>query len=446
MRSRVSLLKVGALLLAGTFLLTQTALAAGAFQGLPLAGSSTYPSTIPLSGNETIPADTGLTQGANPATELLSPAQIAAYGNSQANRNNALIGGDASTNLWQRGTTGASETTTVAYGGADRWAYWSGASTAVTVSRSNTAAALPSGYQQTFRMQRTAGQTGVVQTCFAQEVSSANSYQFQGSSAEFDFHAYLGANYSGGTSLTAYIITGTGADEGMSSLAFGLNAGGGGGAGWTGQANATAAVIPLSTVSTGGRYAAVAAIPATATEIAVAVCYTPSGTAGTTDAVYLAGLQLARNNANAAYNSATVGYSCATIACMGFERRSAQTEAALQYQYYWQWAETASTTAGSPFMCEAQSSTVAICLTVPPVTMFKTPTIACTAGTLKRQVAGTDTTVSACAATATTNGISSVGSVSVTATVASGDTAGFSSVLMSGNSTGGGLITATAEL
>jgi hypothetical protein len=56
------------------------------------------------------------------------------------NPENALIGGDATTNLWQRATTGSSVTTTITYGGPDRWAYWSGTSTAMTVSRSSTAA------------------------------------------------------------------------------------------------------------------------------------------------------------------------------------------------------------------------------------------------------------------------------------------------------------------
>jgi hypothetical protein len=96
-------------------------------------------------------------------------------------------------------------------------------------------------------------------------------------------------------------------------------------------------------------------------------------------------------------------------------------------------------------MCSAQSTTVAVCKAVAHVPFRAAPTVACTAGTLKRMVAGTDTTVSACAAAATTNGISGVDNVTITATVASGDTAGFSGSLMSGNSTGGGLITASAD-
>src|ERR1700733_8929414 len=77
--------------------------------GLPPAGGTQYPTTIPLTGNELLPADTQLTNGQNPASEAISTQQLAAYAsNGLPSRGNALIGGDATTNLWQRGTTGGS--------------------------------------------------------------------------------------------------------------------------------------------------------------------------------------------------------------------------------------------------------------------------------------------------------------------------------------------------
>ena len=326
-------------------LLTQPTLAAGFFtNGVPQAGGSQYPSTIPLTGNELLPADTQLSDGASPQSEAISTSQLAGYVATTPSRNNALIGGDATTNLFQRGTTGASQTTAVAYGGPDRWAYWSGTSTAITLSRDSTAADVPAGYKYSFKLARTSGQTGVVQVCMAQEVESANSYQFQGQTAELDFHAYTGANFSGASAqMTAYVITGTGADEGMTNLAFGLNAGGGGSSGWTGQANATAAVISLGAVSTAGRYLAIATIPATATEIAVALCWTPVGTAGTNDYLALDGIQLTRNPANAGFASATAGYNCTAVPCVAFERRGQEVETALQQRYTYSINEAAIT-------------------------------------------------------------------------------------------------------
>jgi hypothetical protein len=367
------------------------------------------------------------------------------------NGDNQLIGGDATTNLFQRGTTGSSVTTTVTYGGPDRWAYWSGASTAMTVSQDTTAADLPSAYGDAFSMQRTSGQTGVVQMCMMQELETVNSYQFQGQTAELDFHAATGALFSAASSnMTAYVITGTGTDQGTTNAAYGLNAGGGGSSGWTGQVN-WAATVPLGGVSTIGRYTVAVPIPTAATEVAVALCYTPVGTAGASDYVAFSGIQLTRNSALTSLVSSNASGTATFVGlndprAKAFSRRTQQVETAMQQRYYWKWAETASSTADSPFMCSAQSSTVAVCKAVLHSTLRAIPTIACTPGTMKRMVAGTDTTVSACAAAATTNGVAGVDNVTITATVASGDTAGFSGSLMSGNSTGGGSITANSEL
>jgi len=307
--------------------------------------------------------------------------KFAGYVGGQPWKSNALIGGDATTNLFQRATTGASQTTTVAYGGPDRWAYWSGASTAMTLSRDSTAGDLPTGAKYAFKMARTSGQTGVVQVCMLQEVESAQAYQFQGQNAELDFHAATGANFSGaGANMTAYIITGTGTDEGVAgsaSVAFGLNAGGGGSGGWTGQANATAAVINLGGVSSLGRYAAVGKIPAGATEIAVALCWTPVGTAGTNDYIAFSNIALVRNPALTA--NATAGYSCdnqsnSQVNCSAFERRSQAIETILQQRYFYEIVEPAASkivSQGGAYMT-ATICDVAIKL---PVTMRVAPTI-----------------------------------------------------------------------
>lgn len=416
------------LLLAGAFALAASvASAAGIWtNGVPPAGGTQYPTTIPLTGNETFPADTNLTNGQNPASESISSNQLAGFVAGQPAKFNALIGGDATTNLFQRGTTGASQTTTVAYGGPDRWAYWSGASTAMTVSRDSTASDVPGAFQYAFKMARTSGQTGVVQVCMAQEVASANSYQFQGTTAELDFHAYTGANFSAANAnMTAYIVTGTGTDDGMQKLAFGLNAGGGGSSGWTGQANATAAVVSLGAVSTAGRYAAFATIPTTATEIAVALCFTPVGTAGTNDYIAFAGIQLVRNNANAVYASTSLGYSATGVPLSSFERRPAAIEAYYQYTYYQQWADSLAATFLLPETCtETTSGTTAACLFNFPVTMrTTTPTVTvATAGSfgMTKVADGTAeacTTFAVVASTATANGFKATCAASETAAV-----------------------------
>lgn len=448
MQSLIRKLIGGAALLG---LLAGPALAAGFFtNGVPPAGGSQYPSTIPLTGNETIPADTNLTQGLNPASEAVSTTQLLGYVSGRPSLGNALVGGDATTNLWQRGTTGASETTTFAYGGPDRWAYWSGTSTAVTVSRDSTAADLPTGYQYAFKMARTSGQTGVVQVCMAQEVESVNSYQFAGQTAELDFHAATGANFSAaspGFNMTAYIVSGTGADEGMQKLAFGLNGGGGGSTGWTGQTNATAAVISLGGVSTAGRYATIGTVPVGATEVGVALCWTPTGTAGTNDYIAFSGIQLVRNPANASLVSSTVGYSSATNQLAAFERRPQGIETSLQYRYFQALTEPAASISVAP---SGQGASTTTCVLSIPLsgTMRAAPTFAA-AGTALTTTTWTVTHVVTNTALATpflaaTTGGSTTSELNLTATVASGLTAGQTCTLT--GAAGGSILQASAEL
>lgn len=424
--------------------------AAGFFtNGVPPAGGTQYPTTIPLTGIETVPADTGLAAGVNPQSEAISTLQLAGYAAGMPARRNILIGGDAGTNLFQRATTGSSVTTTLAYGGPDRWAYWSGTNTAMTVSRDTTAGDLQAGFQAAFKMARTSGQTGVVQVCMAQEVETVNAVQLQGQTAELSFYATTGANFSAASSnMTAYIVTGTGSDQGLAgtaSMAFTLNAGGGGSGGWTGQANATAAVISLGGVSTSGRYVAIAAIPAGATEVGVALCFTPVGTASTNDYVAFSGIQLVRNPALAGLASATVGYSCASVQCSGYDKRQVGEETLLQQRYYYRLTETAAITPVAP--CAAVDTTHTNCLVQFPAPMRSAPSLAFANG-FASPTSTTQATLGACttlsAATTVTSTVANVLNALVNCAASTIPAAGIASFLYSNNGTG--TISASAEL
>ena len=73
--NRLSAVLAGACLLASA--VTVPALSAGFFtNGVPPAGGVQYPGTIPLTGVETLPADTNLTAGQNPASEAITPLQL----------------------------------------------------------------------------------------------------------------------------------------------------------------------------------------------------------------------------------------------------------------------------------------------------------------------------------------------------------------------------------
>jgi hypothetical protein len=314
-----------------------------------------------------------------PAGQYASAAQLGAYLRATPTSGNLVIGGNADTNLWQDGTAGVAFTTSVLYGGPDEWVGWSGTSTQGKIIE-DTADTAPSGYLDGFKLQRTSGQTGVVQMCMAHEIRSVIATQAQGATVELDFHDLAGATFSAANAaFTAAIVTGTGANEGTTDLAYGYNAGGGGSQGWTGQANAAVGSFTAGALN---RNALVAAIPANAKEIGVVFCWTPAGTAGTNDYLALWGVQLTRNPATGAYSCspATGGTATGTtIPCAAFDRtRTNVMEAQLQYADYYRISEgTAGTERG---LCRSRTTTTCSWDVKFPVPMNAAPTMSYTAG------------------------------------------------------------------
>lgn len=426
-----------------------TIVAALGFAGVALSQVTSVPQVTQIGPTDLFQDIVG---GAPVAGNVYAPALLLGnYSQTLAGNNpeNALIGGDAGTNLFQRATTGSSVTTTLTYGGPDRWAYWSGASTAMTVSRTTTAADLPATFQAGFKMARTSGQTGVVQMCMMQVIENQNSYQFSGQTAEVDFHAATGANFSAASAnMTVYFISGTGTDSstGAATAAFNLNAGGGGSSSWTTQVN-TGVVVNLGAVSTLNRYSAVAPIPAGTTQVAIALCYTPVGTAGTNDYVTFSGIQLVRNSALTTV-AGTAGAALATNdpRAKSFARRSVAVETVLQQRYYYTVAEAAATVVQS---ASGNGATTTTCqLNMPfPVTMRIAPTFAAI-GTALSASTWTITHVATATALSTPYlavlGANTPNGASLTATVASGLTTGQTCVLT--GAAGGSILGWTAEL
>lgn len=376
-------------------------LAIGGYAAAPIA-QPTIPQVTQINPNDLfqdIPNGSPSAQSYYASAALLGNYSPTLGGN---NSENIIIGGDATTNLFQRGTTGSSVTTAITYGGPDRWAYWSGTGTAMTVSRDSTAGDLPTSntFQYAFKMARTSGQTGVVQMCMIQEVESANAYALAGQTAEIDFHADAGANFSAASSnLAVYLITGTSTDEGVSKAAFNLNAGGGGSGAWTGQVN-TAVTVPISAV--GARYTVAVPVPATASEVAVAICYTPVGTAGTNDYVALAGIQLTRNSAlTSVAGTAGAVLNANDPRAKSFNRRSQALETTLQQRYFYRITESA-TVIGQRALCAVSTTSLAVCQIKFPVTMRIAPVMTYTAGFALTGSAQTGANVCAAVRTSTT--------------------------------------------
>jgi hypothetical protein len=361
------------------------------------------------------------------------------------NPENALIGGDATTNLWQRATTGSSVTTTATYGGPDRWTYWSGTNTAMTVSRTTTAADLPSAlnYKSGFKMARTAAQTGVVEVCMLQALETANSLQFSGQTAEIDFHATAGATFTGASSaMKVYLVTGTGTDESAANAAYTVNAGGGGSA-WTGGV-ATGVSVTIGTANQ--RYTVAIPVPSATTQVAVALCWTPVGTAGASDYIAFSGIQLTRNSAlTTVAGTAGVALSVNDTRAKAFARRTQAAETAMQQRYFYKIAESAALFVVAP--CAAIDVTHTNCIVQMPVTMRIAPTGTFTAG-FATPTSTTQATLGNCSAlalaTTVTSAVASLNQYLVNCTATTIPAAGIASFLYSNN--GSGVMNFAAEL
>lgn len=322
------------------------------------------------------------------------------------------------------GTTSGLTTTNYS---ADRWVVDTNVTSGTGTSQVITATpSPPNGFTQALKVYRNSGAL-LQPVCLIQEIPTSDATALQGQSVVLSASIQALSTAAAANTITEYVIYGTGSDEGLASS---FTASPALTPAWTGIASLTAATLTSTTTGWVRYVSAPVIVPAAATEVGIEICYTPNASnAGTTDGFAITGAQLEQSSGPAS----------------SYEFRPLGIETVKAQRYYWQFAETVSGTTVVPGICSAQSSTVATCNIPLKVTMRKAPTIACTFGTLKRMVAGTDTALSACAAAATTNGVATADAAEITATVASGDTAGFSGILLSGNSTGGGLITATAD-
>lgn len=340
-----------------------TAFAAGVFtNGLPVAGSSSFPTTIPLTGLETVPVDTNLASGQNPASEAITLQQIGGFANAVANSagfRNALINGTF--DLYQRGNTSGDISNTLTYQ-ADRWWNLGGASSAINVGKQTAAADITAGFVASNRFQRKSANADLTKICTGQALESVTSARFQGQKVEFTFWALAGANFSAASSqIQVTIQTGTGSDQSAATQAAGT---------WTGAANGVQALTAVSTTWT--RYSATATIPVTATQVGVQLCFTPVGTAGANDWVEFTGVQLAVNP-NAV--SGVVGLASAAQP-LSFEHRPLVAELVMAQRYTFVVNELAAGVVQSS-VGTAQGTTTTCTTFIPfPVQMRVAPTYA----------------------------------------------------------------------
>jgi hypothetical protein len=189
----------------------------------------------------------------------------------------------------QRATSYAN-TTTAAYGCVDGWVTWQALSGVSTVSQISASGHFAS-FANCLKLQRNAGATGVGAITALQVLSSIDSKKLAGKTVTLSLRAHAGANFSATSSqMSVQLRTGTGNNE--SSALFST----------LGQ---TGAAVPISATpiigTTEALYQFSVAIPSTVTQIAVQVGFTPVGTAGADDALYITGIKLEEGSSATSY-------------------------------------------------------------------------------------------------------------------------------------------------
>jgi hypothetical protein len=203
--------------------------------------------------------------------------------------------------IWQRATTYAL-TTSVLYGSADRFALYQATS---ANGIANQVASGLTGFQYALKLGRNSSATTTGSIALFQALETTNSVDLQGQSVTLSFWAKAGANFSASSSLiTVQVLTGTGTDQSAASIYS-----------WTGSA---APINTTQTITTSWvRYSFTGTVSSSATQIGLTIFYSPTGTAGADDNLYITGIQLEKG-------------STAT----SFDYRPFGTELALCQRYY----------------------------------------------------------------------------------------------------------------
>lgn len=190
----------------------------------------------------------------------------------QAAGKNYLING--AMEVWQRGTSSTSTSVYLA----DRWYQSIEGATAATISQSTSV--IPTDFRYSMKMQRTAGNTGTGGIGIGQSMETTTSIPLQSQTVVMSFWLKAGANFSAASgTVNTRIFTGTGTDQSMAT-AYGS---------WTGYAETSGTATATTTWT---RYSVTATIPSGATQAGVRIFWTPVGTAGADDSLYITGIQM----------------------------------------------------------------------------------------------------------------------------------------------------------
>lgn len=184
-------------------------------------------------------------------------------------------------------------TTSVKYGGPDRFAFYQGTTADIQVTRAATG---PTGFKYSMQIQRPSLSTNVNTAYVFYVLESMDSVDFAGGYATFSFWAKTGSNWSPSGSLLGVAISQntTSTEATAANLLTGTN--------W---ASTSSTQLAMSTTWT--RYSYTVAIGSTTQQIGLKLYFTPVGTAGSSDLIWITGLQLERGQRMTQYDAKPIG-------------------------------------------------------------------------------------------------------------------------------------------
>ena len=252
-------------------------------------------------------------------TQAISPSQ-GTVGWSQLNTDtqqdlgisfkNRIINGAMS--FWQRGTSFTNPAVAGNFYTADRWGVNRASDvTGATVSQSTD---VPSGFQYSLKLQRTAGNTSTAGLFLFNSNETVNTLGLAGQSVTLSFWVKTGANYSGGA-ISVVANSGTGTDQRVYAYT-----------GSTSFINTTQAIT-----STWTRYSFTGAVSSSATEVGFYISWTPAGTAGADDSIYVTGVQLEVGTQATTFTTAGGSYGAEFDLCRRYFERFSPS---VNYQNY----------------------------------------------------------------------------------------------------------------
>lgn len=183
--------------------------------------------------------------------------------------------------IWQRGAGGAASFAVGASGGSpytgDGWYVLNGANQACVVSQS---AGISNGSQWCAKIIRNNAQTGTGTMAFSFPLDTDELYPMLGQFVRLSFVAKCGANFSPASSIVfGSLYVGTGAPVKRST-------------GFTGETNPILSATIVSSTATRFQSTSTVIVPTTTRQAEIVFQWTPSGTAGADDSLYIDDVQL----------------------------------------------------------------------------------------------------------------------------------------------------------